>query len=173
MSRLLTEHLITETDLEIQNLKVNKSCIWPSTKGPEAKWTTYCTHRICFMKPRNSSSPCHGDCKRSATTANASETSMSLTEQRTLWQGAIQKLQGSMEDHKIKKPNLNLASISLAHANHVAGDYSAQNTGDDSNNIDETRSAHMCQGNRENGTSLEKTLKLWSTQECKKSSSSL
>jgi hypothetical protein len=31
----------------------------------------------------------------------------------------------------------------------------------------------MCQGNRENGTSLEKTLKLWSTQECKKSSSSL
>jgi hypothetical protein len=31
----------------------------------------------------------------------------------------------------------------------VAGDYSAQNTGDDRNNIDETRSAHMCQGNRE------------------------
>jgi hypothetical protein len=54
-----------------------------------------------------------------------------------------------MEDHKIKKPNLNLASISLAHANCVAGDYSAQNTGDDRNNIDETRSAHMCQGNRE------------------------
>jgi hypothetical protein len=66
-----------------------------------------------------------------------------------------------MEDHKIKKPNLNLATISLAHANRVAGDYSAQNTGDDRNNIDETRSAHICaQGNRENGTSLEKTLKL-------------
>ncbi len=49
-----------------------------------------------------------------------------------------------------QKPNLNLASISLAHANCVAGDYSAQNTGDDGNNIDETRSAHMCprqQGN--------------------------
>jgi hypothetical protein len=67
------------------------------------KWTWgYCTHCICFMKPRNSSSPCYGDCKSSATTANASETSMSSTEQRTLWQGVIQKLQGSMEDHKIK-----------------------------------------------------------------------
>jgi hypothetical protein len=44
-----------------------------------------------------------------------------------------------MEDHKIKQPNLNLASISLAHANRVA-----QNTGDDRNNIDERRSAHMC-----------------------------
>ncbi len=44
---------------------------------------------------------------------------------KELCDGVIQKLQGSMEDHKIKKPNLNPVTISLAHANHVAGDYSA------------------------------------------------